>query len=157
MNRAVQVVALLAFLAVAAWLGWRQYERHWLETPIAGLHEAVTFEIAPGTPLRSVANALGKQGLLDRPSTWLRHAAGQGLATRIKAGEYRLQPGTTPKTLLEQFVAGDVVLHALTIPEGWTFRQALAAIQANPDVKVELKGLTDAALLERLGLQERRA
>lgn len=157
MNRAIQAAALLAFLAVAAWLGWRQYERHWLETPIAGLQEAVTFEIPPGAPLRTIANALGKRGLLERPSTWLRYAAGEGLATRIKAGEYRLQPGTTPKTLLEQFVAGDVVLHALTIPEGWTFRQALAAIQANPDVKVELKGLTDAALLARLGLQDKRA
>ena len=43
----------------------------------------------------------------------------------------------------------------MTLPEGWTFRQALAAIQAHPQVTVELKGLTDAALLARLGLQDK--
>jgi UPF0755 protein len=57
--------------------------------------------------------------------------------------------------LLDQFVAGDVVLHALTVPEGWTFRQALAAIQAHPQVTAELKGADDAAVLDRLGLRER--
>ena len=51
-------------------------------------------------------------------------------------------PGTSPAMLLDQFVAGDVVLHAVTLPEGWTFRQGLAAIQSHPQVTVELKGLT---------------
>lgn len=157
MNRGLQIVALLAFLAVAAWFGWRQFERHWLESPIAGLREPVTFEVPQGASLRGVANALGKQGLLDRPSAWLRYAAAEGLATRIKAGEYRLLPGTSPKTMIEQFVAGDVVLHDLTIPEGWTFRQALAAIQSNPYVRVELAGLPEAALLARLGMQDEKA
>ena len=157
MNRPLQAVALLAFLAVAAWLGWRQYERHWLAAPIAGLHEPATFEVPQGASLRAVAKALAEQGLMERPSIWLRHAAGQGLATRIKAGEYRLVPGTSPRMLLDQFVAGDVVLHTLTIPEGWTFRQALAAIQASPYVKVELKGLAETALLARVGLQDSHA
>lgn len=156
-NRALQVAALLAFVAVAAWLGWRQFERHWLDAPIAALHEPVTFEIPQGASLRSVANALAGQGLLERPSTWLRYASGAKLATRIQAGEYRLAPGTSPSTLLNQFVAGDVVLHTLTIPEGWTFRQALAAIQSNPYVKVELKGFPESTLLARLGLRDTRA
>jgi UPF0755 protein len=156
-NRPLQVLALVAFLAIAAWLGWRQYERQWLQAPIAGLQESVTFEVPPGASLRAVAGALGTQGLMERPSTWLRYGVARGLATRIKAGEYRLVPGTTPAMLLDQFAAGDVVLHALTIPEGWTFRQALGAIQASPYVKVELKGLTETALLARLGLQDTRA
>lgn len=157
MNRPLQAFALLAFLAVAAWLGWRQYERHWLAAPIAGLQQPVTFEVLQGASLRAVAKALDKEGLMERPSTWLRYAAGQGLATRIKTGEYRLVPGTSPRTLLDQFVAGDVVLHTLTIPEGWTFRQALAAIQASPYVRAELKGLAEKALLARLGLQDSHA
>lgn len=157
MSRPVQVVALLAFVAIAAWLGWRQYERHWLEAPIAGLRDPVTFEVPQGASLRAVANDLAERGLLERPATWLRYASAEDLATRIKAGEYRLIPGTSPKMLIEQFVAGDVVLHALTIPEGWTFRQALAAIQSNPYVKAELKGVPEAALLARLGLQGRQA
>jgi UPF0755 protein len=84
----------------------------------------------------------------------LRHANRERLATRLKAGEYRLQPGTSPEMLLDQFVAGDVILHALTLPEGWTFRQALAAIQSHPQVTAELAGLGDAAILARLGLRD---
>jgi peptidoglycan lytic transglycosylase G len=152
-NRFLQAASLVAFLAIAAWLGWRQYERHWLQAPIAALQQPVAFDVPQGASLRAVANGLGRQGLMEHPGTWLRYASAEHLATRIKAGEYRIAPGTSPATLLDQLVAGDVVLHSLTIPEGWTFRQALAAIQANPFVEVELKGLPDAVLLARLGLQ----
>jgi UPF0755 protein len=48
-----------------------------------------------------------------------------------------------------------VRLYVVTIPEGWTFRQALAAIQSHPAVKVELAGLAAAAVMQRLGLGER--
>lgn len=157
MKRLVPAVLILAFLAIAAWLAWHQYERHWLQSPIASLQQPMSFEVRQGASLRAVANALRDQGVLERPSTWLRYANREGLATRIKAGEYRLVPGISPATLLAQFVAGDVVLHALTIPEGWTYRQAVAAIQANPMVKVELKGLSEAALLAGLGLRARNA
>jgi UPF0755 protein len=153
-SRLLQVMAIAAFLAVAGWLGWRQYERHWLESPIAALRQPTTFIVPAGASLRSVANGLAGQGLLERPGTWLRYANREGLATRVKAGEYRLLPGTSPAVLLGQFVAGDVVLHSFTIPEGWTFRQALTALQSSPFVRVELKGLPESALLARLGMRD---
>jgi UPF0755 protein len=153
--RLLPAVAVLALAAIAAWLGWQRYERQWLQSPIAALTAPVTFEIAPGASLGAVARELHAAGLLDRPRTWLRHGVREGLATRIQAGEYRLSPGTSPETLLAQFVAGDVILHELTVPEGWTFRQALAAIQAHPRVRVELADVTDEQLMARLGMQAR--
>jgi hypothetical protein len=45
----------------------------------------------------------------------------------------------------------------VTLPEGWTFRQGLATIQKNPDIRPELLGLTDAELLAQLGLEGRSA
>lgn len=155
LNRWITIAGALAFVATAAWLGWRQYERHWLDAPLPALTESVTFEVPQGASLAAVARDLERRGLLDRPRTWLRHGVRSGLATRIQAGEYRLLPGTSPATLLDQFVAGDVVLHALTVPEGWTFRQALKLIQAHPLVRVELEGLADEDLLARLGIAEK--
>jgi len=153
-NRPLQWAALAAFAAIAVWLGWRQYEWHWLNEPIAALSEPVTFEVRQGASLRTIAGNLEHAGLLEHAGSWLRYANRAGLATRVQAGEYRLAPGTTPAMLLAQLVAGDVILHAVTLPEGRTFRQGLAAIQSRAEVRVELKDLTDAELLARLGLRE---
>jgi UPF0755 protein len=155
LSRFLPWFAILALAGIAAWLGWRHYERQWLHAPLAALAAPVTFEVAPGASLGSVARELEKAGLLERPRTWLRHGVRAGLATRIQAGEYRLLPGTTPETLLDQFAAGDVILHTLTVPEGWTFRQALGVLQAHPQVHVELANLPDSEVLARLGIREK--
>lgn len=155
MRRSIALTVVLVALAAGAWAGWRQYEGRWLETAIPGLRQPVVFEIPEGAPLSAVATSLQQRGLLTQRGAWLRHAKRERLATRIQAGEYELQPGTTPAGLLGQFVAGRVRLHALTIPEGWTFRQALAAIQSHPAVTVELAGSAPQAVMTRLGLGER--
>ena len=148
----------LSFLVVAAaaalWFGWRQHEQDWLRQPIAGLGQAVMFEVPAGASLTGVADALQARGILDNPGAWVRHAKRTGAATRIQTGEYELLPGTTPAALLDKFVAGDVLLHTLTIPEGWTARQALAAIQSHPQVTVELGGLTEQQWMARIGLAD---
>jgi UPF0755 protein len=156
MKRNRQWLGLLAVLAIATWFGWRQYELRWLGQPIAALHESVSFDVEPGASLAAVARDLDERGLMERPGAWVRLAKRTGAATRIQAGEYRLSPGTSPAALLAQLIAGDVVLHALTLPEGWSYRQGLAAIQAHPQVKVELRGLRDDELMARLGIQDGR-
>jgi UPF0755 protein len=148
----------LSFLVIAAaaalWFGWRQHEQEWLQRPIAGLGEAVVFEVPAGVSLTGVADALKARGLLDSPGAWVRHAKRTGVATRIQSGEYQLRPGATPAAILDQLVAGEVLLHTLTIPEGWTARQALVAIQSHPQVTVELRGLTEQQWMARIGLRD---
>jgi UPF0755 protein len=152
MKRRLRTAAVLGILIAVAWFGWRQYENAWLNHPITELANAQIFEIADGASLKSVAAELEKRGVLDRSSAWVRYARRRGDATRIRAGEYEIRPGTTPAELLAQFVAGDVHLHVLTIPEGWTVRQALALIQDHPQIVSELAGLPDTVWMERIGL-----
>jgi UPF0755 protein len=148
-------IALLVILAVVAWFGLRQYQVAWLATPLPALQQPVVYQLPAGASLTAVAAALAEAGWLDRPWAWVWYAKWTGAATRIKAGEYLLQPGTTPAALLHQFVTGAVLMHTLTIPEGWTFRQALAAIQANPAVAAEFRGLSQEEVMKRLGLAGR--
>ncbi len=152
MKRRLRTAALFGVLLAAAWFGWRHYENAWLDRPIAALEKIQVFEIPDGASLKAVAVELEKRGLLARSGAWTRYARRRGDATRIQAGEYEIRPGTTPAALLAQFVAGDVQLHALTIPEGWTVRQALALIQAHPQIVSELAGLPEAVWMERIGL-----
>jgi len=154
-KRRAGIAALVILLTAGAWFAWRQQERNWLEQPMESLRETVVFDVPEGASLSAVAASLDQQGLLAHAGAWVRHARREGLATRIQAGEYELQPGTTPAGLLEQFVAGRVRLYVITIPEGWTFRQALAAIQSHPAVRTELAGVAAAELMKRLGLGER--
>jgi len=75
-----------------------------------------------------------------------------GQAARLKAGEYELQPGVTPKGILDQFVAGQVKLYPFIILEGWTITELLAALQANPAIVPTLHELSPKARLDALGL-----
>ena len=111
----------------------------------------------PGNSLQAVARSLSAEGLLQHPQSFVREAKRDGLAGRIRAGEYLVEPGTTPRQMLDMFVAGRVWLHSVTLPEGWTFRQALAAVQGNPDVVPTLADVDEHVLLEALGLVGRSA
>jgi UPF0755 protein len=152
MKRRFRLAVVLAVLAIAAWFGGRQYEQHWLAQPIDALAKPALFEVPAGSSVRAVGDALESRGLLEHPWIWIRHAKGAGHATQIKAGEYELPAGATPDGLLEQFVSGQVVLHSLTLPEGWNIRQALAAIRSHPKVTIELAGLPEQEWMSRLGL-----
>ena len=73
-----------------------------------------------------------------------------GRDTRIKAGSYEIEPGTTPLALIDKLTRGDVTLLELTVPEGWTFRQFRAALDNHPGVLHASAGLSDSALLAEI-------
>jgi UPF0755 protein len=124
---------------------------NWYRAPLAHVTTPQIFEIAPGVPLAAVAQTLAARGILEHPRLWTWFARRDGLAARIRAGEYAIAPGTSPAALLDQLVEGRVVLHPVTLVEGWTFAAALAAIQANPVVRKTLAPEPSAALMTRLG------
>jgi UPF0755 protein len=66
------------------------------------------------------------------------YARWKGLASEIKAGEYEIEPGATPRSLLLKMVNGQVLLHSFTIVDGWRVQDMLAAIKKNPDIAATL-------------------
>ncbi len=113
--------------------------RAWLNQPMGQVAAGYVLEIPPGTPVSSVARQLARDGLLDYPRLLSLQAQLAGQATQIRAGEYELSAGTTPRQLLEQLVAGKVRLHSLTIVEGWTVYQLLGAVRHNPQLSHTLQ------------------
>ena len=92
--RALLALCLVALLAAGGLYLWA---RQWIETPVAGLEAPVAFEVARGATLRSVAASLEKQGMLDQPRAWIAWARLTGRAGGLKAGEYELRPGMSPR------------------------------------------------------------
>jgi UPF0755 protein len=89
--------------------------------------------------------------VLEHPR-WLQlYARATGADARIKAGEYSVAPGTTPRSLLALFESGAVIQHSVTIVEGWTFRDLRKALEAEPHLDNTLAGQGEAAVMAALG------
>jgi len=111
----------------------------------------VTIEVPRGQPFAATLDDLAARGLLEHPS-WLRaYARATGADARIKAGEYALPPGTTPRGLVVLLESGDVVQHSVTLIEGWTFRDLRRALEKEPFLENTLAGKDDAAVMAALG------
>jgi UPF0755 protein len=148
MRRILVVTFLLASLAAAAAVvGFR----NWLARPLATGDAPVEIEIPRGQPLAVTARALADRGWLDHPRLLEVYARLTGADARVRAGEYRIEPGTTPAELLRQFASGEVLQHSVTIVEGWNFRDLRRAIEREPRLGQTLRGEEDAEVMRRLG------
>jgi UPF0755 protein len=134
------VLLVAAGATVAA--GWYQLERA-MHAPIR-VEAATDFVISPGQTFRGTARRLQDAGMIDS-AFWLSlDARLHGVAHRIQAGEYRLEPGMTVADVRALFVAGKVRMYQLAIIEGWTAAEAVAAVRAHPAVTATLPEVVDA-------------
>jgi UPF0755 protein len=104
--------------------------------------------------VRSLALDLKQRGILDKPVLLRFVARWQGQASKLKAGEYYLPTGTTPPQLLEILSSSQVVQYPLTIVEGWTFDQMMAAIRRDPILEHSLKEVANDQVMQYLGLDD---
>ncbi len=134
MNRVFRAVLLLLVLllaAVAAMLvrsGIRS-----IDEPL-NLTAPLRFRVPAGTSFAHVAAQLAAQGVVANPRAWVLFARWRELASAVKAGEYEVEPGATPRSLLDKMVSGQVLLHSFTIVDGWRVSELLAAMRRNADI-----------------------
>jgi UPF0755 protein len=141
----------LLVLALAAGAGAFWWVNHSL--PLAAPTLELTIE--SGTTPRGVAQDAVKSGVqtsADLLYWWFRLS---GQARRIKAGNYELQLGLTPRTLLAKLTRGEEALRSVTLVEGWTFKQVRAELLKAESLKPDSQGLEDRVIMEKLGLPGR--
>ena len=128
------LIILNVAVVLAAGLGvW--HVNNVLDSPLTVSAEGDLFEIAPGSALTTIANELSEQQILQSPRIFRWYAQFKGYAGSIRAGEYRIDSGTTARGLLDKFVSGDVQFYSFTVVEGWTYREMIAALAAHPAVQ----------------------
>jgi UPF0755 protein len=148
LRRGLVLLAGLALVVAAA--GYHAFA-HWLDRPLAIGESPLSIEIPRGQPFATTLEELAARGVLRHPF-WLRaYARFTGADARIKAGEYAVPPGTTPRALLALLESGDVVQHSITIVEGWTFRDLRRALEREPHIDNTLAGRDDAEVMAALG------
>jgi peptidoglycan lytic transglycosylase G len=141
----VLLLLLVSGTAGVAWLSLRS-----LDEPLR-LAAPLRFKVTPGASFARVAAELAGQGVVANPRAWIVFARIRGLAPAVKAGEYEIQPGTTPRELLTKMVNGQVLLHSFTIVDGWRVQDMLDALRRNPDITVTLADKA-ADLMDKMGL-----
>jgi UPF0755 protein len=106
-------------------------------------------EVPRGAPLAAISAEIAARGFYAHPRWLTIYGRINGDARRVRAGEYRIDPATTPASLLAKLVAGDVFLHQLTVVEGWRFAEFLAALRAHPAIVAGTMG--GAEIMAQLG------
>lgn len=112
------------------------------------------FDLKPGSSLRAAAQDMERAGVLREPGRFVLMARLLGEAGSIKAGNYEISEPVTPYRLLQKIVLGEVTQATVRFLEGWTFRQIRKTLDEHPDVAHATRGLTDAEVLQRLGIED---
>lgn len=146
-----RILVALVVLALAGAGGLGAYGYQWLHAPLSIPEQGLDYELVRGRSLNHLTRDLAERGVLEHPRL-LRLYARLTEQSRVQAGEYHLPAGLTPRSLLAQLSEGRVVLHQVTLVEGWTFRQALAALHANEAIDSRLEGLSQNEQMAKLGL-----
>lgn len=141
---------LLLVLGAAgvAWDAQRELHRPLL------INEHLSVELKPGIRLRDAVDQLRTRGLFSSPrqplylELWSRYS---GDASRIKAGEYSLDPGLASLDVLALWVGGKTVLHELRVIEGMRFADALKIVAAHPVLEHTLPELRVEAIMQAIG------
>jgi UPF0755 protein len=94
-----------------------------LLVPIADGGGPIPFEIAERESLTAVTSRLVREGVIHNRFEFVLLGRVTGRDRQLQAGEYALSPSMRPLDILEHFRLGSVVLHPVTIPEGYTARQ----------------------------------
>jgi UPF0755 protein len=139
------LIVLLAIVAATAFVFWAQ------QPVLPAGQPKIEFTIAPGSSLKSSMQQIADAGAPVNPFMMMVLAQLTGNSTKMKAGTYELKPGTTPNRLVTQIVRGEFAQEALTVIEGWSFRQMRVAINAHPALKHDTAALSDSELMVKIG------
>ncbi len=152
MRRLFTSLVILTLLGALALFGGTLW---WLHQPL-GLRlqpgsEVVELDIEPGTSASGVAAVVVNSGV-DTPvlfmQAWFRFS---GQARQIKAGNYEVAPGTTPRKLLSMLVRGEETLKSFVLVEGWSFRQVRAALQKAELLAPDSIGMSPEEIMKQVG------
>jgi UPF0755 protein len=141
------LLAVVSALLAGAW--WYAHQ------PLPMQSQVIEFTVVRGAGMRQAAEAVAAAGVGVPPAAlyWIARFAGK--ADRIVAGSYEVAKGISALELIEKIHRGELARATLMIPEGWTFRQMRAAIEAHPYLVQDTRSLADDELLTAIGARER--
>ncbi len=132
MPRLVRLLLACLLVAGAASGGALLWFQSWLDKP-GPLKAPALVQLPRGSGVDGIALRLEAAGAVGEHRLWQLAAHWTGKAALLKAGEYALEPGDSPRALIDRIAAGRVHFRKFTVVEGWRsaeIMQALAQAEA---------------------------
>jgi UPF0755 protein len=140
---ALFVILTLLALAAAFW--------YWATNPVRLSGAQIDYVVEQGSRPRAIARLMNQSGVKINEDGFVLLARLSGLDRKIKAGAYEAAQGDTPQKLLERMANGEMTQTQITLVEGWTYQRIRQALREDPLLKQTLNGVSDEAILKRLG------
>lgn len=123
------VVGLCLAGLLAAVVFWKALDWYGNQPMIGpGSADSLEFTIAQGESMTGVADSLAKSGWLHYPKLFVLLAKIEKAAGAIHAGDYLIPAGITHRDLLKVFTSGQVRYYNVTLVEGHTLKEVMAAL-----------------------------
>jgi UPF0755 protein len=143
----LSILTFIVLIFISA--GWFAYEfRH--SSPQE--EESILFTVEKGANVRTVARSLVGKGMMEKTWPFLLGYKFFHASDTLKAGEYRLDLGLSPKEILDKLLEGRVLLYPLTIIEGLTRREIADHVNTTLFLNKEdfLKEAADISLIQEM-------
>ncbi|XVJ69970.1 MAG: endolytic transglycosylase MltG [Rhizobacter sp.] len=124
---------------------------YWLERPLPMATDVVELSIESGTSPKAIANDWVDAGVQASPWLLYEWFRWSGQSKKIRAGSYEIDRNTTPRSLLNKMVRGDVTLATVRFIEGWTMRQVRSELAKAEGLLSTIQTMSDADLMAALG------
>ena len=141
------VAGVIVAIAAVASFSW------WAKQPLTTAGPALEFTVNPGSGAAAAAQQIAGAGVPLNRYLFALLARVTGHAGKIKAGSYELKPNTSARQLLSQLVRGEFAQEAITIIEGWSFRQMRQALAAHDRLKHDTVKLSDQELMAKISTE----
>ncbi len=151
MKRLLKTGLLLLVLLVAGASVWLA---HYARTPLNLSPGAQEVTIKQGSGLRSIANQLEEQKVIQQGWPFIVLAKLLHKEAELQAGDYTLNKNVTPYQLLLSLNHGKATQGSITWIEGKTFRQMREKLARNDAIRHTTSGMTDREVLQLIGAKE---
>ena len=149
----ITAVTLVVLAGVVGYLMIR-----WAEAPVLSEadHPPEKIVVIPeGATFNQAATLLEREQLIRSRSAFLLLGKFQEADRKIHPGEYALHAAMPPAEILSRFLAGRVVLHPITIPEGYAMSQIADVLEEYHITAREefLRLASDKSFVKTLGIE----
>ena len=139
------VFSMMVALGLIAWLAY------YAISPLKLQPNSQEITIQPKSGLRSIANQLVKQGVLNEPWRFILIAKLLNKQSYLQAGNYTLNKNVSPYQLLLSLNHGKTTQGSITFIEGRTFAQMHEKIIRNDAIKQTITGLSESEMMKLMG------